>query len=122
MNLRWNDETGLRTNPRKWQTLKRLFAPATDVQFNMIEKNNIALCLMSHMMLLASGKLTQAFGTRLKFIEVVRHPVDLVASGTNTCKPMIHLGSSRFHSFVAMINYLGSQHARQVSWTPNQMI
>ena len=43
VNLRWNDETGLRTNPRKWQTLKRLFAPATDVQFNMIEKNNIAL-------------------------------------------------------------------------------
>ena len=30
-------------------------------------------------MLLASGKLTQAFGTGLKFIEVVRHPVDLVA-------------------------------------------
>ena len=78
VNLRWNDDTGFRTNPRKWQTLKRLFAPANDVQFKTIEKNNIALCLMSHMMLLASGKLTQAFGNRLKFIEVVRHPVDLV--------------------------------------------
>ena len=78
VNLRWNDYTGLANNPNKLRCIKRLFGGEGDQKIDEINKNNIALHIMPHMIMLVSDPLFDAYGDRLKLIEIVRHPLYMV--------------------------------------------
>lgn len=78
VNLRWNDQTGFAQNPNKFRCIKRLFGDEGDQKIEETNKNNIALFIMSHMIMLAADPLFDAYGDRLKLIEVVRHPLYMV--------------------------------------------
>lgn len=77
-NLRWRDQTGFSQNPNKIRTLRRLFSPEGDSRIREIDEKNIALFVMSHHVMSISDPLFSSFGDRLKFIEIVRHPLYLV--------------------------------------------
>jgi len=77
VNLRWSDDSGLRNNPGSLTYLRRLFHPGGDEVATMISKENLALLIASHELLSVSDILFDAYGSRLKLIEVVRHPVHL---------------------------------------------
>jgi hypothetical protein len=77
VNLRWSDDSGLRNNPGSLTYLKRLFHPGGDNVAEKISKENLALLIASHELIAVSDLLYESFGSRLKLIEVVRHPVHL---------------------------------------------
>ena len=80
VNLRWNDDTGIGYNPGILKYLFRLFY-VDKSDDNLVEKinmQNIALNLMTHNSILSIDPILDTFGARLKFIEIVRHPVYLV--------------------------------------------
>jgi hypothetical protein len=77
-NLRWKDQSGFSQNPHKIRTLYRLFSSEGDSRIQEIELENIALFVMSHHVFSISDPLFSVFGDRLKFIEIVRHPLYLV--------------------------------------------
>jgi hypothetical protein len=77
-NLRWNDASGLSNNPNKIQAIMRLFGREGDHVMRKINSNNIALHIMTHMIMLVSDQLFETYGERLKLIEVVRHPLYMV--------------------------------------------
>ena len=77
-NLRWRDQTGFSQNPHKIRTLRRLFSPEGDARIQEIDVKNIALFVMTHHVMSISDPLYSVFGDRLKFIEIVRHPLYLV--------------------------------------------
>jgi hypothetical protein len=77
VNLRWADDSGLRNNPGSLTYLKRLFHPGGDNVAEKISKENLALLTASHELIAVSDLLYESFGSRLKLIEVVRHPVHL---------------------------------------------
>ncbi len=78
VNLRWNDDTGLKNSPNSFKYIMRMFRKDEDLVINEINENNYALCIMTHMITLAPDPIVDAFGDRLKIIEVVRHPLYLV--------------------------------------------
>jgi hypothetical protein len=54
-----------------------LFHPGGDNVAEKISKENLALLIASHELIAVSDLLYESFGSRLKLIEVVRHPVHL---------------------------------------------
>ncbi|MFM8522458.1 MAG: hypothetical protein ACKOBK_10200, partial [Acidimicrobiaceae bacterium] len=77
VNLRWSDDSGLRNNPGSLTYLKRLFHPGGDIVAEQISRENLALLIASHELIAVSDLLYKSYGSRLKLIEVVRHPVHL---------------------------------------------
>ena len=77
VNLRWSDDSGLRNNPGSLTYLKRLFHPGGDNVAERISKENLALLIASHELIAVANLLYESYGSRLKLIEVVRHPVHL---------------------------------------------
>ena len=78
VNLRWNDDSGLATNPNMFSYIKRLFQGEGDHKIIEINDNNIALNIMSHMLMLVPNPIFETYGNRVKVIEMVRHPLYLV--------------------------------------------
>lgn len=78
INLRWNDASGLANNPNKLSYIMRLFSNEGAQRIDEINNNNIALNIMSHMIMLVADPLFDTYGDRLKLIEVVRHPLYMV--------------------------------------------
>ena len=77
VNLRLSDDSGLRNNPGSFTYIRRLFQSGGDGVSDQISKENLALLIASHELLSVSDLLYDAYGTRLKLIEVVRHPIHL---------------------------------------------
>jgi hypothetical protein len=77
VNLRWSDDSGLRNNPGSLAYLKRLFHPGGDSVADQISERNLALLIASHELISVSDLLYESYGSRLKLVEVVRHPVHL---------------------------------------------
>lgn len=75
VNLRWRDDSGLKFAPDKLKLIKRLFGSEGDHKAEEISSKNIGLCVMSHMLMLAPDLLYPAFNSRVKVIEMVRHPL-----------------------------------------------
>jgi len=78
VNLRLNDDSGFFNNPGSMKYVKRLFGREGNDVVTSINNNNLALNVMSHMILPVSEPLFQSYGERLKIIEMVRHPLYLV--------------------------------------------
>jgi len=78
VNLRWNDDSGPRNNPNSIRYIKRIFGKEGDSVVEEINQKNLALLVMSHMVEPTSQPLVKAYGSRLKVIEMVRHPLYLV--------------------------------------------
>ncbi len=78
VNLRWADDTGLNNNPDSFKYIKRIFGPEGENLADDIDNRNLGLLIMSHMILPVSDPLIDAFGSRLKLIEMVRHPLYMV--------------------------------------------
>lgn len=74
INLRWSDDSGFKNNPNSWRYITRLFGGEGDHFVQKINKNNLALFIMSHNVSLTSDPLFDAYGSRLKLIHIVRHP------------------------------------------------
>lgn len=77
VNLRWSDDSGLRNNPGSLTYLKRLFHAGGDGIADQISERNLALLIASHELISVSDLLYESYGSRLKLVEVVRHPVHL---------------------------------------------
>ena len=77
VNLRWSDDTGFRNNPGSLAYLGRLFRKGGDSITEKINSQNLALLVASHGLLSVSNVLFEAYESRIKLIEVVRHPVHL---------------------------------------------
>lgn len=77
VNLRWSDDSGLRNNPGSLTYLKRLFHSGGDNIADQISERNLALLIASHELISVSDLLYESYGSRLKLVEVVRHPVHL---------------------------------------------
>ena len=75
VNLRMNDDSGFLKNPGSMKYIKRIFSGEGEAYVDKINDNNIALTLMTHMSLLVYEPFFDAFQNRLRFIEVVRHPI-----------------------------------------------
>jgi hypothetical protein len=75
VNLRWSDDTGLKNATNKLKVIKRLFGGEGDVKLEEINRENLAFCVMSHMLMLTPKLLPIAFSSRVKVIEMVRHPL-----------------------------------------------
>jgi hypothetical protein len=78
INTRWNDDSGFGSNPKKFKYIKRLFGGEGIEKIDEINKNNIALNIMSHMIILAADPLFDNYGDRLRIVEMVRHPLYMV--------------------------------------------
>ena len=83
INLRFNDDSGLKNNPNPLDYLQRLFKKDGDHHLANINENNVALNLMSHMILMTPELLFNAYGDRLKIVEVVRHPLYMIEHWEN---------------------------------------
>ena len=77
-NFRWRDQSGFSQNPNKVKTLLRLFLGEGDIKINVIEKKNVAAFQMTHNLVSIAQPLFLTFENRLKFIEIIRHPLYLV--------------------------------------------
>lgn len=75
INLRWSDDTGFANNPNSLRYLVRLFGGEGDSKVDEINENNLALSVLSHLIMLVADPLFEAYGPRLKIVEVVRHPL-----------------------------------------------
>jgi len=78
VNLRWDDDSGPRNNPNSLRYIVRMFGKEGDTIVKDINEQNLALNVMSHMITQISEPLVNAYGNRLKIIEMVRHPVYMV--------------------------------------------
>ncbi len=74
-NIRWTDDSGIANHPHAFRYLRRAFGPEGDAVVEQINGNNLAVSLLTHMILPVATPLREAFRDRLKIIEVVRHPV-----------------------------------------------
>lgn len=86
INLRWHDDTGLKDYPNKIKLIRRLFAKEGDQNIEQINKQNIASCFMSHNLMLTPNLISSSFQSRLKIIEMVRHPLYMVDHFVNYLK------------------------------------
>lgn len=75
VNLRWRDDSGLRNSPGALNYVRRLRRRDGDHIVTEIREYNIALNVATHEALSVTGLLHRAFGTRLRLIEIMRHPV-----------------------------------------------
>jgi hypothetical protein len=77
-NFRWSDQSGFSQNPHKVKTLLRIFLGEGDKKINEIEKKNVAAFHMTHNLVSIAQPLFYTFKERIKFIEIIRHPLYLV--------------------------------------------
>jgi len=87
VNLRWRDETGPRFHPTPFRFLARLFSKDGEKIASTIDRENIANNITTHCIFPVSRPFVDAFGSRLKFIEVVRHPLHLVTHWSRFLEP-----------------------------------
>jgi hypothetical protein len=78
INLRWGDDTGFAANPNGLRYVKRLFGGEGDQIIADINNNNLALNIMTHMLMLVAKPVFDAYGDRVKIVEMVRHPLYVV--------------------------------------------
>ncbi|HBT93264.1 MAG TPA: hypothetical protein DEB23_03145 [Chitinophagaceae bacterium] len=78
INLRWRDDTGLKNRVNKIETITRLFTQDGDIVVDEINTQNIAFSVMTHKLMLSPNLVFKSFGSRLKFIEILRHPIFIV--------------------------------------------
>ena len=78
VNLRWDDESGLKNAQDKLIIIRRLFGPEGDSKVEEINSKNLAFFVMSHLLMLTPTLLSLAYGDRVKVLEMVRHPLYLV--------------------------------------------
>lgn len=104
VNLRWSDDSGLANNPNSFRYIKRLFGSEGDQKVADIDKNNIALNVMSHMLMLIADPVFEAYGDRAKIVEIVRHPLYMVK---HWCAYLQRFDSPR--EFTVSFNYKGNK-------------
>jgi hypothetical protein len=78
VNLRWNDASGPSNNTDTFKYILRMFSKEGDTIVKDINERNLALNILSHLIFPVSKPLVKAYGSRLKIIEMVRHPVYMV--------------------------------------------
>lgn len=104
VNLRWSDDSGLANNPGSFQYIKRLFCNEGDQKIADINDNNIALNVMSHMLMLVADPIFEVYGDRAKIVEVVRHPLYMVR---HWCAYLQRFDSPR--EFTVSFNHKGNK-------------
>ena len=77
INLRWRDDSGFRNNPRKVETILRMFKGEGDMKLEKGAQEGQSLHLMSHNLISSMEFLTRIYKKKLFVIELVRHPVYL---------------------------------------------
>jgi len=87
VNLRWRDETGPRFHPTPLKFVSRLFSKDGEAIAKTIDEQNIANNITTHCIYPVASPIVEAFGDRLKFIEVVRHPLHLVTHWSRFLEP-----------------------------------
>ena len=78
VNFRFSDLSSASMNACLWRYVRRLFLPGDEAVVARIERERPILHLTTHMLLGISGALFDALGERLRFIEVIRHPLYMV--------------------------------------------
>lgn len=78
INLRWKDDTGSVNNPGWFRYARRLFQSGGEATVELINRDNLALAVMSHFILPVARPMASAFGARLKLVEMVRHPLYMI--------------------------------------------
>ena len=104
VNLRWRDDSGFANNPNGFKYIKRSFGGEGDQKVEEINNNNIALNLMSHMLMLVADPIFEAYGDRVKIVEIVRHPLYMVR---HWCVFLQRFDSPR--EFTVSFNYKGNK-------------
>lgn len=74
-NFRYSDLSGVFHTPRAWRYFARLFQPGDGAVIPQIERERPILNLVTHNLLVTGTPIFKALGSRLSFIEVVRHPL-----------------------------------------------
>ena len=74
-NFRYDDLSGVWSNPQPWRYFKRLFQPGDQVALDRIRVERPILNLVTHFILTVGVPLFEALGDRLRVVEVVRHPL-----------------------------------------------
>ena len=77
-NFRWKDLSGVLNNPRGWRYLRRLLYPDGAPVIERIKQDRPVLQIHIHQLLGIAQPLFAAFGERLRYVEMVRHPLYLV--------------------------------------------
>lgn len=75
VNLRWSDDSGFSNNPNVWRYIRRLCSGEGDVCVEKINRENLALFIMTQEIILVANQSLKVFGSRLKLIHIVKHPV-----------------------------------------------
>lgn len=78
VNLRIFDDSGLLNNPHPLRYIARLFYKDGDEVLCRIKNNSPILQLMTHQVLPAIELAFEAYGKRLRIIEMIRHPLYLI--------------------------------------------
>ena len=80
VNMKLNDISGPLMNPHRLKYLFRLFtgSSGTDNDINLLNNDNIAPLVKIHGCIYNLSTIREAFSMRLKFIELVRHPLDTI--------------------------------------------
>ena len=78
VNLRPSDDSGFLNNPNGWRYLKRLFKVGDATVVEEIKNEKPILQIMSHNILQVSNLMFDTFGSSMKMIVMVRHPVYMV--------------------------------------------
>lgn len=77
-NFRPSDLSGIFSNPHSFEYVKRLFSKDGNVVLERIKQSKPVLQIISHQALGVMDLSFQAFGERLKVVEMVRHPLYLL--------------------------------------------
>jgi len=83
LNFRWKDDSGLRSAPNKIKRVGEIFRKEGDLALSDGLESQAALHIMTHNLLLHSSTLFDIFDERMKFIELVRHPLDVFENWGN---------------------------------------
>lgn len=77
-NFRFSDISSAWSSPRRWQYLMRLMGPGDAGAMERVRRERAILNLFTHY-LLGKGRIVfDAFGSRVRFVEVVRHPLYMI--------------------------------------------
>jgi hypothetical protein len=80
VNFRWSDHSSVWRNPKPMRYFKRLIARDGDAVVQRINRERPIYQNQTHDQLQNFELYFEAFGNRLRIIEMIRHPVDLVDS------------------------------------------
>lgn len=85
INMKFDDISGPFSNPHRLKYFLRLFtgSSGTDKDISLLNDFNIAPLIKIHGCIYNLALLRSAFSSRLKFIELVRHPLDTINSWIN---------------------------------------